>query len=470
MRLLEEARLLVREGDRLTLSHEALLSHWRRLKLWVDEESEGRLLLEDFERVAGLWAEKHDDELLYRRRRVLLVGEVLRRQGKTLGGPAELFYRASRAAARRSRIALVTLVLAACAGAVWVREGYADREARGQKAEHRAAEERLEREKEHAKGESEREHAEREHAEREKEHAQRMAAEATLAMLQQQSPESPDAGSPLGPKAIDPGVLREIEAYVLERLRQNEPMPPSLERLLTEANAAAPAPPIVPPVHTDAPPKPLPPPPMARGAAYSALATAKASAARCGKDDGPRGAGQVALVLDPSGKVSSVAMDTPVRRVGRGAVRGPGLPPGGGAAASTGGRSRWCGRSWCGEPRRLARRQPAAAHRLRPDRHRRPRRQPRPAPLHALSGRGLCHLQRRRHLAPDLGIRQGTMRRQLWVTSIRAGAAAGDPSSVPYWLPGQDSTSDNAAARWAPTACRANAASCQVSRRRRRPK
>jgi len=305
VRRLEEARLLVREGHRLTLSHEALLSHWRRLELWVDEEREGRLLLEDFERVSGLWAEKRDDELLYRRRRVLLVGEVLRRQGKALGGAAEQFYRASRAAARRSRIALVTLVLAIVAGGVLVREGYADREARRLQAEHLAAEERLEREKEHVK--TEKEHAEREveHAEREAEHAQRIAAEAMLEMLRQQAP---DAGAAQGPKAIEPGVLKAIEEYVLDHLRQNEPMPPSLERLLTEANAAVPASLIVapPPAATA---KPLPPPPMARGAAYSALADAKASASLCGKNAGPRGPGQVALVLDPSGRVSSVAMD-----------------------------------------------------------------------------------------------------------------------------------------------------------------
>jgi hypothetical protein len=58
---------------------------------------------------------------------------------------------------------------------------------------------------------------------------------------------------------------------------------------------------------------------------------------------------------------------------------------------------------------------------------------------------------------------KGTQRRQLWVTSVKAGATTVDPSSVAYWLPGQDTTSDNAAGRWAPTACRANAASCQVS-------
>jgi hypothetical protein len=48
---------------------------------------------------------------------------------------------------------------------------------------------------------------------------------------------------------------------------------------------------------------------MARGAAYAALYDAKARAAGCGRDGGPHGPGQVALVLDPSGKVSNVAMD-----------------------------------------------------------------------------------------------------------------------------------------------------------------
>jgi hypothetical protein len=57
---------------------------------------------------------------------------------------------------------------------------------------------------------------------------------------------------------------------------------------------------------------------------------------------------------------------------------------------------------------------------------------------------------------------RGTARRQLWVTAVRADGT-GDPSSVPYWLPGQDTASENAAARWAPVACRANAADCQVS-------
>ncbi|MEI8258768.1 MAG: hypothetical protein WCJ30_24115, partial [Deltaproteobacteria bacterium] len=58
---------------------------------------------------------------------------------------------------------------------------------------------------------------------------------------------------------------------------------------------------------------------------------------------------------------------------------------------------------------------------------------------------------------------RGAGRRQLWVTAVRAGGAAGDPSSVPYWLPGQDIASENAAAQWAASPCRANASDCTVS-------
>src|SRR6185437_1637303 len=109
-----------------------------------------------------------------------------------------------------------------------------------------------------------------------------------------------DAGTGAVPEAkpIDPGVLKEIEQYVLEKLRENEPMPPLLERVLTEANTPEPPPPA--PVvdrstgvasHALPPPPPPKPEPMARGAAYSALYTAKETAAACGQEGGPRGQG-----------------------------------------------------------------------------------------------------------------------------------------------------------------------------------
>lgn len=60
---------------------------------------------------------------------------------------------------------------------------------------------------------------------------------------------------------------------------------------------------------------------------------------------------------------------------------------------------------------------------------------------------------------------RGTQRRQLWVMAIDpARAEAGeDPSYPPYWLPGQDSSVDNIAAIWAPTACRGRDERCGAS-------
>lgn len=46
---------------------------------------------------------------------------------------------------------------------------------------------------------------------------------------------------------------------------------------------------------------------------------------------------------------------------------------------------------------------------------------------------------------------KGTQRRQMWVTAIDKSklGSGGDPSSVPYWLPGQDAKTENMSAFWA---------------------
>ena len=59
---------------------------------------------------------------------------------------------------------------------------------------------------------------------------------------------------------------------------------------------------------------------------------------------------------------------------------------------------------------------------------------------------------------------RGSGRRQLWVSAVTTSPQPGaDPSSVPYWLPGQDVRSDNVSGFWAPQPCRPRGASCQVS-------
>lgn len=75
----------------------------------------------------------------------------------------------------------------------------------------------------------------------------------------------------------------------------------------------------------------------------------------------------------------------------------------------------------------------------------------------------LAFFSRRDYGNAQAGTR-GTRRRQLWVTAIDASAGPGeDPSRVPYWLPGQDVTTENMAAYWAPEACRMNGSECRVS-------
>ena len=65
----------------------------------------------------------------------------------------------------------------------------------------------------------------------------------------------------------------------------------------------------------------------------------------------------------------------------------------------------------------------------------------------------------------ELAGTRGTGRRQLWVMAIDPALAAEglDPSHPPYWLPGQDTSAEDIAALWAPTACRGRGESCSAS-------
>ncbi|MBX3271033.1 MAG: PD40 domain-containing protein [Sandaracinaceae bacterium] len=74
----------------------------------------------------------------------------------------------------------------------------------------------------------------------------------------------------------------------------------------------------------------------------------------------------------------------------------------------------------------------------------------------------LSYLSRRDYGNAEVGTRDG-QRQQIWVSAIRVGAAPGeDPSSVPYWLPGQNPASRNISAYWAPRPCRPDGESCSV--------
>lgn len=58
----------------------------------------------------------------------------------------------------------------------------------------------------------------------------------------------------------------------------------------------------------------------------------------------------------------------------------------------------------------------------------------------------------------------GVSTQQIWVTAVRVDAQPGeDPSSVPYWLPGQQPRTCNISAFWAPRACRPDGEACTAN-------
>lgn len=58
-------------------------------------------------------------------------------------------------------------------------------------------------------------------------------------------------------------------------------------------------------------------------------------------------------------------------------------------------------------------------------------------------------------------VTRGSGRRQIWVTAIDEGAAAGaDPSHAAFWLPAQDATTENMSAYWAPDPCHSEGSAC----------
>jgi hypothetical protein len=90
--------------------------------------------------------------------------------------------------------------------------------------------------------------------------------------------------------------------------------------------------------------------------------------------------------------------------------------------------------------------------------------QPRFSPFNQGGYYWMSFLSRRDYGNGETGIgTRGDSRQQIWVTAIRTDAAPGtDGSSVPYWLPGQNTESQNISAFWAPRPCRTDGASCSV--------
>jgi hypothetical protein len=306
VRVLEEARLLVREREGITLAHEALLTQWRRLRGWLAEVSRDRLVVEALEGDAERWAGTRDRDLLWGGRRLATVREVMKRGTVAIDRPGRQFYRAS----VRAQWLRWSAVVLGIAGAVLLSAGVAQRvRAEGQRKQ-RLAQQEAETQKERAD----------ENARKVQESEQRCAG------LLQQVQQRCEAERPL-----DPGMHQEVTQYLQGRpLLPLPPAPPAPSS--ASAPPAIPLPPVmaasaeIPPAEvegTAAAPLPMPAPsasataapgtlPLDRGALYTALRTAaKEAQARCQGDEGRHGKGRVEVTFAPDGTVSRVKLDPP---------------------------------------------------------------------------------------------------------------------------------------------------------------
>jgi serine/threonine protein kinase len=99
----ERARLIVPGPGGVTLAHEALLTQWGKLRGWVAEAREARLLAEELERDAEKWRVDREAVPLWQRRRLVFASFLSRRGGVRLSPHALEFLRASGRAERRNR-------------------------------------------------------------------------------------------------------------------------------------------------------------------------------------------------------------------------------------------------------------------------------------------------------------------------------------------------------------------------------
>jgi hypothetical protein len=107
----EEARLVVRGAEGVDLAHEALLTQWGRLRTWVAEAREDRLLADELERDAAAWSEDPESAPLWQKRRLAYAEDLQRRS--PLSAAALAFLKASRRSERRGRLLLAASVAVA---------------------------------------------------------------------------------------------------------------------------------------------------------------------------------------------------------------------------------------------------------------------------------------------------------------------------------------------------------------------
>jgi hypothetical protein len=293
----------------VALAHDALLTQWDRLRVWLAEVRQDRLFAERIERAAAHWAEyPRDDDLLWRGRSLLAADDLSRRGGVALSAKAARFLSASLRSRRRRLVATSALagglgVALVFAGAKYV-------------ADIRAETERAELARQEALRQGERAKQSEQEALRQKDRAEQ--SEREVARLQRK--ESEDAFRYYS-------ALRTL-AQVLAREESSE----ALRKLQAEVRALPEVPPagvpapqekslleVIEEVIPEGPVEPLPiedeqePGLFDRGAAYAALQTGAIRARECGGGDRPNGPLKVSVVFGNDGRVAAVVTPGPVQ-------------------------------------------------------------------------------------------------------------------------------------------------------------
>jgi len=149
LRGLEAARLVVDADGGVTLAHDALLVQWQRLRGWLAEVREQRLLAAELERDARRWALDPEGVAPWRKRRLATARDLAAGRAVALSEPAHRFLAAGRKAERRGRALLVSVsllvaTLGAATGGTYVLRVRADNAAAQERAEHESSRASLE--------------------------------------------------------------------------------------------------------------------------------------------------------------------------------------------------------------------------------------------------------------------------------------------------------------------------------------
>ena len=111
-----QRRLLTQEQDTVTITHEALVYAWPRLREWIDSDRIGNVLRQDLDAAANSWeGEKHDPAVLYRGSRLAAARTWATAHSRDLTATAGAFLDASvrqeNRAARARRVAALLLAV-----------------------------------------------------------------------------------------------------------------------------------------------------------------------------------------------------------------------------------------------------------------------------------------------------------------------------------------------------------------------